>query len=81
MKTVFESYVENNPIINEMTNLLLEQIAHYIDNDTEQLELIVACVFNFIRNEGIVALVFGLFRPTGILGIVSERTNKSGTRN
>jgi len=81
MKTFFESYVENNSIINEMTNLLLEQMAHYIDNDTEQLELIVVCIFNFIHIEGIVALVFGLFRSTWIFGIVSERTNKSGTRN
>ncbi len=43
-----------------MKDLLLEQMKHYIDDDTEQLELIVVCVFNFIHIEKIVNLVFGL---------------------
>ena len=42
-----ESYVENNQFINTMKIDLLEQMIKYIDDDTEQLELIIVYSFNF----------------------------------
>lgn len=47
IKIFLESYVENNQFINTIKNDLLEQMIKYIDDDTEQLELIIACSFNF----------------------------------
>ena len=48
IKIFLESYVENNPFISIMKNDLLEQMIKYIDDDTEQLEWIIVCSFNFV---------------------------------
>jgi hypothetical protein len=50
IKAFFESYAENNSFIDEMKDLLLEQMTKYIDNDTEQLDLIIVRTFNFVKN-------------------------------
>jgi hypothetical protein len=41
IKGFLESFDDNSLFINGMGNLLLQQIWHYIDDDTEQLKLIV----------------------------------------
>lgn len=41
IKVFLETYVENNSFINELKNNLLEQLIKYIDDDTEQIELVV----------------------------------------
>lgn len=62
IKSFLEDYSENNSLIIEMRDLLLEQIVKYIDDDTEQLELIIVCIFTFVDFEKIIViLVFGLF--------------------
>jgi len=46
IKNFLETF-DNNSFINAMKDLLLDQMTKYIDNDTEQLDLIVVCTFNF----------------------------------
>ena len=49
IKSFLESNEENNTFINEMRDLLLEQLIHYIDNDKDQLNLIIVSWYYFVR--------------------------------
>ena len=51
IKSFLETYDENNSFINGMKNLLLEQMIRYIDDDTEQLELIIVRPINSVDFE------------------------------
>lgn len=44
----FEFYIGNNSFINGMKDLLVEQLIKYIDEDTEQLELLVVSEKTFV---------------------------------
>lgn len=48
IKAFLESYVESNSFTNGMKNLLVEQLTKYIDDDTEQLELIIVSDYMFV---------------------------------
>jgi hypothetical protein len=49
IKSFLESNEESNTFINEMKDLLLEQLIHYIDDDKDQLNLIIVSRHYFIR--------------------------------
>ena len=49
IKKFLESNEENYTIINELKYLLLAQLAHYIDNDTDQLDLSICHFIHYIN--------------------------------
>jgi hypothetical protein len=57
IKVFLESLDDSNPFINGMSSFLLQQIVHYIDDDTEQLTFIVVSILTSINAAIIIYVV------------------------
>lgn len=61
MITFFESFTENNPFMNGMKDLLVEQLNKYINEDVEQLQQIAVSQKDLFVSKKIFHLVSSIF--------------------